>query len=78
VSQTSLITDAARQALLDAVAQLGIDINAHTNGDIDQHDSQVLLNQPFVSDAGDVLSSKTLKIGIVYNNVNAYIFIPAL
>jgi hypothetical protein len=78
MSQRSLITDAARLALLAQIKQLGVDINTHINGGIDQHDTQVILDEPFISAGGDTLTTKTLKIGVVVNGVNAFILLPVI
>lgn len=78
MSQTSLITNAARLALLNEVAQLGIDIDTHIQGGLDQHNTQVIIDEPFVSLSGDTLSSKTLKLGVTIGGINAYILLPAI
>ena len=77
---TSLITEAARQAIIDAIAQFNIDLATHITKGLDAHDTHVILDQPFLDAAGDIVSSKTLKIGIRLSETGlyAYALVPAI
>lgn len=77
MSQTSLITDSSRKALLADIDALSSDVEVHVQGGIDQHDTQVILDQPYVALNGETLSNKTLKLGTKLNGVPIFIFIPA-
>jgi len=77
VGQTSLITDSSRKALLADVEELTADIETHVQGGMDQHDTQVILDQPYVSLSGETIANKTLKLGTKLDGVPIFIFIPA-
>jgi hypothetical protein len=77
VSQTSLITDSSRKALLADIDILSADVETHIQGGLDQHDTQVVLNQPYVDLSGDTISNKTLKLGTLFNGVPVFILLPA-
>ena len=76
--QRSLITEAAKQALLLRVFQLNSDIAAHIAAGLDAHDTHVILNEEYKDDNGTVVASKTLKIGVRVGGSFAYILLPAI
>jgi hypothetical protein len=76
---TSLITESAKALLLQQLSDLGTNIDAHINGGLEQHDTQVIVDVPFLDSNGDEVSDKTLKIGIQLNDSTyAYVLVPAI
>lgn len=75
--QRSLITDAAKQALLRRVSELNENIAAHIASGLDAHDTHAVVNVPYLDDAGTVVAPKTLKIGVRVGSVYGFILLPA-
>jgi hypothetical protein len=80
MATTCLITEAARQAIIDAVAQFNADLAAHIAKDLSGHDQHVIINQAFLDSRGDVVAAKTLKIGVklAESGYYAYALVPAI
>lgn len=79
-SSTSLLTQAARQAVIEAIAGLSDELQAHIARGLDAHDTQVILDQPFYDSRLDKVSEKTLKIGVRLSDtgIMAYVLVPAI
>lgn len=76
---TSLITQAARAAVEAEIANLGLDLTLHDSQGLDQHNNHTILDIPYVDNAGNVVASKTLRIGVkLSNGTLAYVKIPAI
>jgi len=76
--QRSLITEAAKQALLLRLSQLNEDIATHIASGLDAHDTHVILNEEYKDASGTVVAAKTLKIGVRVGGVYGYILLPAI
>lgn len=59
---TSILTDTAKGNTARSVVDYGAGVFAHVNGDWDKHGTVRVIDSPYLDDAGDVVTTKSLRI----------------